>query len=98
MMASFRETFFPTKEEQIKSLEKFIELHNEQIGHCSTCAFHEPTDAPGFVTDYGSCRADSPIFAKKVCGLEEIDCSSYEEDFSIINLAKDSLAELKGEG
>ena len=79
MMASFRRTFLPTPEEQIQDLEMVLRLHTEQIGHCSTCKNHISSDMPGIVTDYGSCKADSPVFAAKVCGLKDGSCPLYAE-------------------
>lgn len=98
MMGSFRKIFNPTKEEQIESIEMLIKLHEDQIGHCSTCMFHIPTDMPGFVTDYGECRVNSPIFAEKVCGLREIRCSHYVEDVTEINRLKSMLKKIEGRG
>ena len=97
MLSSFRKVFCPTKEEQIKDLETVLKLHQDNLYHCSTCVFHILTDMPGFVTDYGSCRVNSPIFVEKVCGLKEIECAYYAEDVTEINRIKDLLKELKGE-
>ena len=97
-MSGFRKVFCPTKEEQIEKFEMLIKLHEDQLNHCSTCVFHTPTDMPGFVTDYGSCRVNSPIFAEKVCGLREIECRFYAEDVTEVNRLKELLMEyLKGE-
>ena len=95
-MSSFRKVFHPTKEEQIESTEMLIKLHEDQLNHCSTCVFHIPTDMPGFVTDYGDCRVNSPIFAEKVCGLKEIKCPYYAEDVAGINRLEKILEDLKG--
>lgn len=78
-MASFRRVFSPTPEEQILDLEMLLQLHMDQIGHCSTCENLIPGDMPGFVTDYGSCRVGSLIFAEKVCGLRDEVCPMYKE-------------------
>lgn len=79
MTASFRRTFFSTPEEQIQDLEMILRLHAEQIGHCSTCERHTPSDMPGYVTDYGGCTVDSPLFTAKVCGLGDKICPLYVE-------------------
>ena len=93
---SFRRIFNPTVEEQIESIKMLIKLHKKQLGHCSTCIFHIPTDMPGFVTDYGSCRANNPIFSEKVSGLKQIRCSFYAEDVSKINQLQKTLKGLEG--
>ena len=80
MIASFRRTFLPTPEEQIQEYEMVLRLHAEQLGHCSTCENHISSDMAGFVTDYGSCNVDSPVFAEKVCGLREETCPLYMEE------------------
>ncbi len=80
MMESFRRVFHPTVEEQIQDYELLLRLHKEQLGHCSTCANHISSDMPGFVTDYGECRAGIPNFAEKVCGLEQLPCQQYIEE------------------
>lgn len=97
MMSNFRKIFNPTKEQQIKDIETLIKLHEDQRNHCSTCVFHIPTSMPGFVTDYGDCRVNSPIFSEKVCGLKEVRCSYYVEDPTEINRLKKLLEGLKGE-
>ena len=78
-MASFRRTFLPTPEEQIHDLEMVLRLHTEQIGYCSTCENYIASNMPGFVTDYGNCRVDSPVFAEKMCGIKDEKCSLYAE-------------------
>lgn len=79
MMTNFRRTFFPTPEEQIQDLEMILRVHEGQIGKCSTCENHIPSDMPGFVTDYGKCKTGSPIFIEKVCGLKDESCPLYIE-------------------
>lgn len=96
-MNSFRRIFHPTKEERIEDLKTVLKLHKDNLYHCSTCANHFLTDMPGFVTDYGSCCLNSPIFAEKVCGLREIECPFYVEDVTEVNRLKGLLKELKGE-
>ena len=97
MMSSFRKVFNPTKEELIESFETVSKLHQDNLYHCSTCAHHFLTDMPGFVTDYGSCRLNSPIFTEKVCGLRDIECPYYVEDITEVNRLKELLKDLKGE-
>lgn len=80
MMGSFRRVFHPTPEEQIRDYEMLLALHTAQIGFCSTCANHIPSNMPGFVTDYGECRAGVQNFAEKVCGLEQLPCQQYIEE------------------
>ena len=80
MMGSFRRVFHPTPEEQIRDYEMLLALHIAQIGFCSTCANHIPSNMPGFVTDYGECRAGIQNFAEKVCGLEQLPCQQYIEE------------------
>ena len=80
MIESFRRVFAPTPEEQIRDCEMLLELHTAQIGFCSTCANHIPSNMPGFVTDYGECRAGSSNFAAKVCSLEQLPCQQYSEE------------------
>ena len=79
MMIDFRRIFRPTAAEQIQDYELLLRLHKEQIGQCSTCANHLPSDMPGHVTDYGECCVDSPLFAAKACGLKDEICPLYEE-------------------
>lgn len=97
MLADFRRVFFPTKEELIKDYERVLKLHNDQIGQCSTCVFHTPSEMPGFVTDYGDCQVNSPIFLEKVCGSKDIDCAHYAENVTTANELKLELKRLKGE-
>ncbi len=79
MMIDFRRIFHPTAAEQIQDYELLLRLHKEQLGHCSTCANHIPSDMPGYVTDYGGCCVDSPLFAAKACGLKDEICLLYVE-------------------
>lgn len=87
-----RRTFCPSKEEEIE----LIELHRKHIGDCSTCLSHIPTDAPGFVTDYGDCLVKSPIFLHKVCGMTEEGCPLYTENAIALEMLLTKLRELKG--
>lgn len=96
-MSSFRKIFCPTKEELIENIEATIRIHKKCFNHCATCVFYIPTDMPGFVTDYGSCRLDCPIFSEKVCGHKDLKCSYYVEDVTEINRLEESLKDLKGE-
>lgn len=96
MFADFRRMFFPTKEELIKDYKRIIKLHNNQIGQCSTCTHHIPTEEPGFVTDYGKCHVNSTLFLEKVCGLINVDCSYYIENIDEISKLKTELKKLEG--
>lgn len=95
MMVDFRRIFRPTAEEQIEDYELLLRLHKEQLGRCSTCANLIPSDLPGYVTDYGECSADSPLFPAKVCGLEEQICPLYAE--RSVESLKQEIARLKRE-
>lgn len=64
----------------MQDLEMILRLHTEQVGKCSTCENHIPSDMPGVVTDYGKYIVESPIFASKVCGLKEEICPLYIEE------------------
>lgn len=97
MRNRLREIFDPTPEEQIEMYEKLLQLHKEQIGQCSTCVHYIPTSLPGFVTDYGKCRANSVLFTKKVTDQKEIGCFFYMEETKYINNLKKLIDELKGE-
>lgn len=79
MMADFRRIFKPTAAERLQDYEFLLKLHDDQLGKCSTCENHIPSDMPGCVTDYGSCAAESPLFSVKSCGLEEKTCPLYVE-------------------
>lgn len=96
MNNSIREIFNPTPDEEIKLYKRLIDLHNEQIGQCSTCIHYIPTKMPGFVTDYGNCRAKSVIFSKKVTTHKEIGCFYYMEETNYVNNLKKLIVELKG--
>lgn len=80
MFAPFRKIFNPTIDDKIETLETIITLHKKYIGDCSTCNYHTPSNAPGWVTDYGSCLKNCKHFSGKVCGLEKVECSEYEEE------------------
>lgn len=97
MLISFNDIFRPSKEKQIEMLEKLIQLHKDLIGDCSTCMFYRPSDAPGFVTDYGKCALDNSMFTQKVCGLKKNTCLFYIEDITNVNMLQLRLNELKGE-
>lgn len=94
MMGSFRRTFSPTPEEEAEMCLEAIRLHEEQIGHCSTCLNLEESTAPGFVTDYGNCRMGKKFFPEKVCGLTDCNCDGYVEDRETVGRARDRLEEL----
>lgn len=93
----FRQIFAPTKEEEIASIERLIQLHKEHIGDCSTCLSYCPTDAPGFVTDYGDCLAKSSVFEKRVCGLSNESCPLYKENMAALHMLTEKLKELRDE-
>ncbi len=95
MMGSFRKIFFPTPEEEAEMCREAIRLHEEQIGHCSTCMNLDPSIAPGFVTDYGACRLKKEFFPEKVCGLTDHNCDGYVEDRVPADRARARLAELR---
>lgn len=80
-------------------MKKLIHLHEEQVGHCTTCSFYNPPDKnlPGFITDYGECPKNSPVFTKKVCGLDSSECPFYKENFVARHLLLARLRELKGD-
>ena len=79
-MNRLRRAFCPTREERISDFEMLLRMHREQIGHCSTCTNYVSSNMPGFVTDYGKCKAEAEIFPDKVCGLTGDPCHSYVED------------------
>lgn len=88
MLGLFRRTFKPTKEEQLHDLTLLYRLHGEQVGHCTTCLNYVSSEMPGFVTDFGSCKVYSDVFAAKVCGLIDSPCHFYKEN-------KDEAADIK---
>ena len=94
-MGRFRRIFNPTKEEQIYDLEMLLRLHEEQIGHCCTCLNHILSDATGFVTDFGECKANSQIFAIKACGLIDDPCPLYEENAEEVIGIKQNIQQLR---
>lgn len=98
-MNKLRSIFFPTIKEQITQYERLIQIHNEQIGYCSTCKHYIPTDPylPGFITDYGKCELDKDIFTEKVCKLRDHDCDLYEESTEIVSHFESLINILKGE-
>lgn len=97
MIASFRRSFFPTDEEKIERLEMLISLHEDQLNYCSTCIHYISSMMPGFVTDYGRCAKNSPIFEDKVCGNIKEHCPYYEEDTQSVERLHRMLEKLKGE-
>ena len=94
MMTRFRKAFFPTPEEEAEMCREAIRLHEEQIGHCSTCLNLDPSTMPGFVTDYGECRMGKAFFPEKACGLAERECDGYIEDRVPVIRARARLEEL----
>lgn len=79
MMVSFDKVFNPTIEDEIRSYEKLLELHKEQIGQCSTCIHYVPPVNSPIVTDYGRCQLNEPNFYDRIFD-QSIDCANYEED------------------
>lgn len=98
MRTLFNRVFHPTKEEEIASIERLIQLHKEHIGDCSTCLSYCPTDAPGFVTDYGDCLAKSAVFERRVCGLSNESCPLYKENMVTLQMLTEKLKELREDG
>ena len=93
-----RDLFFSTNEQLISDYEELLQLHNNQIGRCSTCTNYIPTDAPGFVTDYGKCRLDNPDFYERVCDPgNSITCDLYVEDKETVKTINNEIQKLKGE-
>lgn len=94
----FRRIFRPTKEEQIKDLELLIQLHENHIGHCSTCIHYEESHMSGFVTDYGECKKKVPWFHDKVLNSEKkIPCPMYNETIKYIETLKQQIELLRTE-
>ena len=95
MMVSFDKAFKSTIEDEIRSYEKLLELHKEQIGQCSTCLYYVSGVNNPIVTDYGRCRLGDPnMFYDKIFN-QSIDCTKYEEDtISVLALEK-ILTDLK---
>ena len=79
MLSNFQRIFKPTPWEKAADHERLKKLHQEQIGHCSTCIHYICSNMPCFVTDYGECKVNNSLFSKKVCGLSEEDCPDYKE-------------------
>ena len=94
-MADFRRVFHPTVEEQIQDYELLLKLHKEQLGCCSTCANHIPSDMPGFVTDYGECSVGSSVFVEKVCGLAKTPCPLYTDNSAGVDLLTQKIERLR---
>ena len=93
-----RRIFHPTKEEQISDLEMLLKFHQELIGSCSTCANHIPSNMPGFVTDYGECKAEAEMFPAKVCGLTDDPCPMYVEDTEFVKDINLKIQQLRQPG
>ena len=98
-MDKFRDIFHPSPERLLENYEFALEIHNNNIGKCSTCKYiiPPPPDLPGFVTDYGECKLCKDIFPSKVCGLDDVDCDGYEEDIDSIVGIVEEINRLKGE-
>lgn len=95
MFVSFNKIFNPTIGEQIEQIKKIIELRRKHIGHCVTCSHYIALDAPGFIEDYGRCKLNVSLFAKKVCGLSSDKCPNYKEEFENIKKLKEKLTVLE---
>ena len=95
MMVSFDKVFKPTVEDEIRSYEKLLELHKEQIGQCSTCIRHIPPVNYPIVTDYGRCQLGDPkMFYNKIVD-QSIDCTNYKEDTISVMVWEKILTDLK---
>lgn len=79
MMVSFDKVFKPTIEDEIRSYEKLLELHKEQISQCSTCVYYLSPLSAVLSLDYGSCQLSESIFYDRIFD-QSIDCANYEED------------------
>ena len=97
-MNKLHKIFYPSPEEEIAFYERIIELHNEQIGRCSTCVHYIHTDPrlPGFVTDYGGCKLDKDIFTAKVCSIDDMECDGYIRNIEFIETIEQRIERLKG--
>ena len=96
MANKLKELFFPSDSELIRQYNYLLRLHKEQIGLCSTCVHYIETGLPGFVTDYGKCRINSPVFVKKVSKLtNDIKCSRYSEDKETVEKINNEISRLR---
>ena len=95
MMVSFDKVFKPTIEDEIRSYEKLLELHKEQISQCSTCIHHIPLVNYPVVTNYGRCQLGDPkmFYYKNVD--QSIDCANYKEDTISVMTWEKILKDLK---
>lgn len=95
MIVNFDKVFKPTIEDEIRSYEKLLELHKEQIGQCSTCIHYVPPANYPIVTDYGKCRLGDPkMFYDKILD-QSIDCANYEEDTISVTVWENVLTDLQ---
>lgn len=95
MIVNFDKVFKPTIEDEIRSYEKLLELHKEQIGQCSTCIHHVPPVNYPVVTDYGRCLLGDPkMFYDKILD-QSIDCTNYKEDTISVMTWEKILTDLK---
>ena len=53
-----RRIFSPTPKEEIKDLNRILDVRKEQIGKYSTCVHYKGSDLPGYWTDYGNCKKE----------------------------------------
>lgn len=90
-MATLKDIFAPERDVCIQQLKHLVDLHEHQLGQCSTCGNYIPPDreTPGFfevisgniiVEDYGDCAKKSPLFDLRIIGSTTADCSFYFED------------------
>ena len=95
MIVNFDKVFKPTIEDEIRSYEKLLELHKEQIGQCSTCIHYVPPVNYPVVIDYGRCRLGDPkMFYDKIFD-QSIDCTNYKEDTISVMVWEKILTDLK---
>ena len=79
-MNKLQKIFNPTLDDRIEFFQKLVKCHRELLGDCATCTHYHESTMPGFVTDYGYCGVDNPVFDEKVLSHYPIICLRYEED------------------
>lgn len=92
-----KDLFDPPVEKRIEDMEKLLILHETMRGHCCTCVWYCPTDMPGFVTDYGYCTMNNPIFIDKQINSKLLPCTEYVEDKESRKKIEEELRQLKEE-
>lgn len=97
MLVDFDKAFKPSIEQEIRSIEKLIELHKKNIGKCYTCDHYVPMPEywPGYAVSYGECKLMKRTFLDKIGKLDDVECSYYEEDKWHIQCWKNELEKLK---